>query len=217
MNVAVQSSGQRRAHVLGMINARSRQGRRCPARARGPRASMRACSNHADPGPGQGNVLWIGLWMIYVNTLVDPSTAVDERCCGKVDSRVRHRVMPGRWTSVIHRATRSYPQASPQRPVAQYHRPDRLTLTLSAGDLRTGGFTDRDRSAESLVPCAPTIPLLGYLSVPQVCYRARCQFRDSRSRTIRMAAAGDPLTKPKNGPKSCVAEKPVMYRPARSV
>jgi len=25
--------------------------------------------------------------MIYVNTLVDPSTAVDERCCGKVDSR----------------------------------------------------------------------------------------------------------------------------------
>lgn len=44
-----------------------------------------------------------------------------------------------------------------------------------------------------------------------------CQFRDSRSRTIRVAAAGDPLTKPKNGPKSCVAEKPVMYRPARLV
>jgi hypothetical protein len=29
-----------------------------------------------------------------------------------------------------------------------------------------------------------------------------CQFRDSRSPTISVAAAGDPLTKPKNGPKS---------------
>jgi hypothetical protein len=38
------------------------------------------------------------------------------------------------------------------------------------------------------------------------------QFRDVRSRTIRVAAAGTPLVNPKNGPKSCVAEKPVMYR-----
>ena len=56
-------------------------------RAGEPRASMRACSYHASPGPGQGNVLWIGLWMIYVNTLVSLSTAVDEGCCGKVDNR----------------------------------------------------------------------------------------------------------------------------------
>jgi len=49
----------------------------------------------------------------------------------------------------------------------------------------------------------------------RACERPGCQFRDSRSRTIRVAAAGDPLTKPKNGPKSCVAEKPVMYRPSR--
>ena len=56
-------------------------------RAREPRASMRACSYHASPGPGQVNVLWIGLWMISVNTLVNLSTAVDEGCCGKVDNR----------------------------------------------------------------------------------------------------------------------------------
>jgi len=56
-------------------------------RAGEPRASVRACSYHASPGPGQGNVLWIGLWMIYVNTLVNLSTAVDEGCCGKVDNR----------------------------------------------------------------------------------------------------------------------------------
>jgi hypothetical protein len=56
-------------------------------RAGEPRASMRACSYHASPGPGQGSVLWIGLWIIYVNTLVNRSTAVDEGCCGKVDNR----------------------------------------------------------------------------------------------------------------------------------
>ena len=56
-------------------------------RAGEPRASMRACSYHASPGPGQGNVLWIELWTIYVNTLVNRSTAVDEGCCGKVDNR----------------------------------------------------------------------------------------------------------------------------------
>ena len=37
----------------------------------------------------------------------------------------------------------------------------------------------------------------------------RRQTRASRSRTISVAAAGAPLTKPKNGPKSRVAEKPV--------
>ena len=39
------------------------------------------------PRACQGNVLWTGLWMIYVNTLVNRSTAVDECCCGKVDNR----------------------------------------------------------------------------------------------------------------------------------
>lgn len=48
---------------------------------------MRACSYHASPGACQANVLWMGLWMIYVNTLVNRSIAVDECCCGKVDNR----------------------------------------------------------------------------------------------------------------------------------
>ena len=39
------------------------------------------------PRACQGNVLCTGLWMIYVNTLVNRSTAVDECCCGKVDNR----------------------------------------------------------------------------------------------------------------------------------
>ena len=47
--------------------------------------------------------------------------------------------------------------------------------------------------------------------------RLGCHLRDSRSRTINVAAAGEPLTKPKNGPKSCVAEKPVTYKPSRLV
>ena len=92
---------------------------------------MRARSYHASPGPGQVNVLWIGLWMICVNTLVDPSTAVDERCCGKVDSRCDTAVMPGRGPSVIHRAIRSYPQVSRQGPgpVAQ-GRSDRRIVSV---------------------------------------------------------------------------------------
>ena len=56
-------------------------------RVKGPRASVRACSYHASPGACQANVLCTGLWMIYVNTLVNRSTAVDECCCGKVDNR----------------------------------------------------------------------------------------------------------------------------------
>ncbi len=47
--------------------------------------------------------------------------------------------------------------------------------------------------------------------------RLGCHLRDSRSRTINVAAAGEPLTKPKNGPKSCAAEKPVTYKPSRLV
>jgi hypothetical protein len=74
----------RRGHDQRAVKARVTLPR---TRAGEPRASMRACSYHASPGPGQGNVLWIGLWMIYVNTLVNLSTAVDEGCCGKVDNR----------------------------------------------------------------------------------------------------------------------------------
>ena len=47
--------------------------------------------------------------------------------------------------------------------------------------------------------------------------RLGCHLRDSRSRAINVAAAGEPLTKPKNGPKSCVAENPVTYKPSRLV
>ncbi len=74
---------------------------------REPRANMRACSYHASPGPGQGNVLWIGLWMIYLNTLVNLSTAVDKGSCGKVDNRCEKRVLPGRGPSAIHRGVTS--------------------------------------------------------------------------------------------------------------
>ena len=41
--------------------------------------------------------------------------------------------------------------------------------------------------------------------------------RATRSRTTSSAAAGAPLTKPKNGPKSWVAAKPGRYRPSRLV
>ena len=85
-------------------------------RAKEPRASVRACSYHASPGACQSNVLCIGLWMIYVNTLVNLSTAVDERCCGKVDNRCD--------TGSCQVADRprstgrcAYPQASPRGPL----------------------------------------------------------------------------------------------------
>ena len=47
---------------------------------------MRACSYHASPVACQGGVLWMGLWVICVNTLVSLSAAVDGRGCGKVDN-----------------------------------------------------------------------------------------------------------------------------------
>src|SRR3974390_2474774 len=53
----------------------------------GPRASLRACSYHASPGACQVSVLCISLWIIWVNTLVSHSTAVDEQGGGKVDNR----------------------------------------------------------------------------------------------------------------------------------
>jgi len=59
---------------------------RAPA-STGPRASMRACSNHASPGACQANVLCIRLWMVSMNMLVGHCSAVDGRGCGKVDNR----------------------------------------------------------------------------------------------------------------------------------
>jgi hypothetical protein len=78
---------------------------------------MRACSYHASPGPGQGNVLWTGLWMIYVNTLVSLSTAVDEGCCGKVDNRCDTGSCQ---VAGLPRSTgdTKYPQASPRGPLS---------------------------------------------------------------------------------------------------
>ncbi len=77
---------RRHQHPQSRPAHRDRRRHRAGAAAE-PRASMRACSYHASPRPGQGNALWIGLWMVYVNTLVNFSTAVDECCCGKVDNR----------------------------------------------------------------------------------------------------------------------------------
>src|SRR5208283_5880801 len=77
-------SAMRPGHDQRAVRARATLPR---MRAKEPRASVRACSYHASPGACQSNVLCIGLWMIYVNTLVNLSTAVDERCCGKVDNR----------------------------------------------------------------------------------------------------------------------------------
>ena len=34
----------------------------------------------------KGSVLWIGLWMLSANRLVNRCEAVDERGCGKVDN-----------------------------------------------------------------------------------------------------------------------------------
>jgi hypothetical protein len=47
------------------------------AHAQGPRASMRARSYHASPGPAKASALCISLWMIWVNTLVNSHIAVD--------------------------------------------------------------------------------------------------------------------------------------------
>jgi hypothetical protein len=129
-----------------MINAVNARATLPSTRAEEPRASMRACSYHASPGPGQGNVLWIGLWMIYINTLVNLSTAVDEGCCGKVDNRCD--AGPARSRAFRDpQCDTKYPQASLRGPgpVTQC-RSDRLTLTLLAGDLRTGDFTDHHGS-----------------------------------------------------------------------
>ena len=76
---------QRRASRTGVTRRQSSVA--LARRAKGPRASVRACSYHASPGACQSNVLCIGLWMVYVNTLVNRSIAVDECCCGKVDNR----------------------------------------------------------------------------------------------------------------------------------
>jgi hypothetical protein len=40
--------------------------------------------------------------------------------------------------------------------------------------------------------------------------RTRRQVRERRSRTVSVAEAGEPMTKPKKGPKSRVAEKPAI-------
>ena len=56
-------------------------------RSLGPRASMRARSYQASPGPAKASALCISLWMVHVNMLVSHYIAVDERGCGKVDNR----------------------------------------------------------------------------------------------------------------------------------
>jgi hypothetical protein len=53
---------------------------------RSTRASTRACSYHASPVTCQGRLLWTDLWVIWVNTLVSRSAAVDGHGCGKVDN-----------------------------------------------------------------------------------------------------------------------------------
>jgi hypothetical protein len=47
---------------------------------------MRARSYHASPGGAKASALWIGLWMLSANRLVNRCEAVDERDCGKVDN-----------------------------------------------------------------------------------------------------------------------------------
>ena len=53
----------------------------------GPRASMRARSYQASPGPAKASALCISLWMVQVNLLVNQGVAVEKRGCGKVDNR----------------------------------------------------------------------------------------------------------------------------------
>jgi hypothetical protein len=52
-----------------------------------PRASTRARSYHASPGPAKASALCISLWMILVNMLLRRLSTVDLRSCGNVDNR----------------------------------------------------------------------------------------------------------------------------------
>ena len=53
---------------------------------------MRARSYHTSPGACHPSALCMRLWMISVKTLVNHSTAVDKRGCGKVDNRIDTQV-----------------------------------------------------------------------------------------------------------------------------
>lgn len=86
----------------------------------------------------------------------------------------------------------------------------RTAAAQPLGDQPAQGVTDHEPVPLAALTVADP-PISAYVSAHAH------QLRDSRSRTTSVAAAGDPLTKPKNGPKSCVAEKPVMYSPSRLV
>ena len=47
---------------------------------------MRARSYHASPGGAKASVLWIDLWILLANRLLNRCEAVDEWGCGKVDN-----------------------------------------------------------------------------------------------------------------------------------
>jgi hypothetical protein len=78
---------------------------------REPRASMRARSYHTSPGRCKASVLWIGLWMLWANRLVNRCEAVDERGCGKVDNDEKLQPLPSRKPLLSTSGTR-FPQFS---------------------------------------------------------------------------------------------------------
>ena len=78
---------------------------------REPRASMRARSYHASPGDAKASVLWIVLWMLSANRLVNRCEAVDERGCGKVDNGEDARLAQVR-KPLLSTSARRFPQFS---------------------------------------------------------------------------------------------------------
>jgi hypothetical protein len=64
---------------------------------------MRARSYHASPGVCQASVLWIVLWMLWINMLVSRCEVVDERGCGKVDNDEDANLTRVGEASVVHK------------------------------------------------------------------------------------------------------------------
>ena len=64
---------------------------------------MRARSYHASPGGAKASVLWIALWMLSANRLVNRCEAVDERGCGKVDNGEDASLAQAGKASVAHK------------------------------------------------------------------------------------------------------------------
>jgi hypothetical protein len=101
--------------------------------------------------------------------------------------------------AVVH--ARSGTNSSPVEAIADGRMADRIPT--ARGSCRANRATIKAVASRRVFRST-----CGRCEAPRLAGRA--QFLDSTSPTMSVAATGDPLTKPKNGPKSRVAEKPVM-------